>query len=703
MASVYPGALDTLATNKADGTATLTDHKDHHNDLADAVNKIEAELGIEPSGAFSTVVARLNDGIYKSTLSAQGNTITAQDVAHIPLRIVGAVGQTEVLFDIWNRTGGGGTQKAFVVDKDANVAAVGAVVATEGGLGSSPELGLRASFDTTSGGSVVPGYYDMYLKSTMTAGAGSPAATLSVYNDADTVLMSISSAGRLSLPITGTNGGLVLGGDTQLYRNSGSQVIQTDTPFVIGTTGGAKTELQISSTTANTGLTIGGDTNLYRSAANVLQTDDELYLNAATPADQGTANSPYLRFRGRYDSSAGVGSFNDNPFDFRIRHVVGGSIATDITSELTIGVSVGASGETVLMSIDGESGQLRAPIAGSGGGLLIGGDTQLYRQAANVLGIPDKVRIEIAGGGKDEFQITSTTGDTGMTIGGDVNLYRLSANILATDDTFMLQTPTAVTDSSHPDSPSIILRGKYDSDAGAGVVSANYDMSIRNTVSYNGAAGSGSVDIINHPGTTVFAMSSAGQLSLPITGSAAGLVIGGDVQLYRSATNELTIPDRQIISISGGKTTLALTSTGTDVGMTIGGDTNLYRSAANTLKTDDAFIVDNNFTVTAALNLARWAHRNVSAATTLDASTDHYVGLLTSTAAAGFTVTLPTPTVGKSYKLFDVEANAHNKNVTIAIPSGHTLDGTTNGTIVLNVPRENVEVMYVDTSTWITV
>ena len=60
MASAYPGGLDTFATNKADATTTPTDHPDHHNDLADAVNKIEAELGVDPAGAAATVVARLD-------------------------------------------------------------------------------------------------------------------------------------------------------------------------------------------------------------------------------------------------------------------------------------------------------------------------------------------------------------------------------------------------------------------------------------------------------------------------------------------------------------------------------------------------------------------------------------------------------------------------------------------------------------------
>ena len=60
MASAYPGGLDSFATNKADATTTPTDHPGHHNDLADAVNKIEAELGVDPAGAEATVVARLD-------------------------------------------------------------------------------------------------------------------------------------------------------------------------------------------------------------------------------------------------------------------------------------------------------------------------------------------------------------------------------------------------------------------------------------------------------------------------------------------------------------------------------------------------------------------------------------------------------------------------------------------------------------------
>jgi septal ring-binding cell division protein DamX len=72
MASSYPTGLDTLATNKSDNTPTAGDHAQHHDDLADAINKVEAELGINPSGSLSDVVSRMgvasnSDGTLKTT------------------------------------------------------------------------------------------------------------------------------------------------------------------------------------------------------------------------------------------------------------------------------------------------------------------------------------------------------------------------------------------------------------------------------------------------------------------------------------------------------------------------------------------------------------------------------------------------------------------------------------------------------------
>jgi len=100
MASSYPNTLDTLATTKSDATAMATDHAQHHNNLADAVNKIEAEIGVTPRGAAASVAARLAgldtaDGskIPKSLLNAKGDVIGATAAATPVILAVGANGQ----------------------------------------------------------------------------------------------------------------------------------------------------------------------------------------------------------------------------------------------------------------------------------------------------------------------------------------------------------------------------------------------------------------------------------------------------------------------------------------------------------------------------------------------------------------------------------------------------------------------------------
>lgn len=60
MSSSYPGSLDNFATDKGNATLAENDHPGHHNNLADAVNKIEAELGVNPAGSFDTVAERFD-------------------------------------------------------------------------------------------------------------------------------------------------------------------------------------------------------------------------------------------------------------------------------------------------------------------------------------------------------------------------------------------------------------------------------------------------------------------------------------------------------------------------------------------------------------------------------------------------------------------------------------------------------------------
>lgn len=59
MASVYPGALDNFSTTRTDDTQMATNHPNDHDNANDALNKIEAELGVNPKGNFATVNARL--------------------------------------------------------------------------------------------------------------------------------------------------------------------------------------------------------------------------------------------------------------------------------------------------------------------------------------------------------------------------------------------------------------------------------------------------------------------------------------------------------------------------------------------------------------------------------------------------------------------------------------------------------------------
>ena len=72
MASTYPGTLDNLSTSHQDNVGEIV-HASFVNDLDDAVNKIEAELGTLPKGSFSNVRTRLNN-LDAPALNAQTGT-----------------------------------------------------------------------------------------------------------------------------------------------------------------------------------------------------------------------------------------------------------------------------------------------------------------------------------------------------------------------------------------------------------------------------------------------------------------------------------------------------------------------------------------------------------------------------------------------------------------------------------------------------
>jgi hypothetical protein len=109
----------------------------------------------------------------------------------------------------------------------------------------------------------------------------------------------------------------------------------------------------------------------------------------------------------------------------------------------------------------------------------------------------------------------------------------------------------------------------------------------------------------------------AGPLNLPNATSAAdGLVLGGDANLYRSASNTLKTDDAltvaanttlgdssaDTVTINAGPVNLPNATSAAD-GLLLGGDANLYRVAADALRTDDSLAVGGNATIFGTLGL----------------------------------------------------------------------------------------------------
>ena len=82
MASNYPGSLDsfdTIASDKktSDSVGGRT-HRQMHNDLGDAIEAVQGELGTDPAGTFSTVKARL-DALVAYAAKTSAYTATVAD------------------------------------------------------------------------------------------------------------------------------------------------------------------------------------------------------------------------------------------------------------------------------------------------------------------------------------------------------------------------------------------------------------------------------------------------------------------------------------------------------------------------------------------------------------------------------------------------------------------------------------------------
>jgi hypothetical protein len=108
MASTYPTTLDSLDITIVNTDVTDTHHPQHHIDLADAVNKIEAELGTDPSGSFTVVKTRLNQ--MTTVRKTADQTLTGTSAVNItdlafPIAATAGVSYTFDFTVMWTTSG----------------------------------------------------------------------------------------------------------------------------------------------------------------------------------------------------------------------------------------------------------------------------------------------------------------------------------------------------------------------------------------------------------------------------------------------------------------------------------------------------------------------------------------------------------------------------------------------------------------------
>jgi hypothetical protein len=133
-------------------------------------------------------------------------------------------------------------------------------------------------------------------------------------------------------------GGLLLGGDTNLFR-SAANILKTDdtlevtTAARIGTSTSTATSglnLAPSQTTAAYGIAFGTDVTLYRSAANTLKTDDALIVDSTIAAKAGTSTGQVAKVGGTvFTYNTSVGNSGTAETDLYTDSILANTLAVD--------------------------------------------------------------------------------------------------------------------------------------------------------------------------------------------------------------------------------------------------------------------------------------------------------------------------------------------------------------------------------------
>lgn len=227
----------------------------------------------------------------------------------------------------------------------------------------------------------------------------------------------------------------------------------------------------------------------------------------------------------------------DNETDTTLK-IVSGTTTISMTSGSNIQINPGL----------GAAGLIASAGDGSGYGFLAGAasDVQWYRGASNTWQTPDSVIIDVNAYISGQLGIGTTAVPVGSIGGGKLFIHGLDSNLNGPRVQF-----TTASDNypgmtwamySHDDL-NIAFDAYWDgtnwksSDAGSNFAVFKYLDTVR-IYSDTGIAQGNTITW-----DTIFILNPSGQLALPITGSSAGILIGGDVQWYRDSANVWRTPD----------------------------------------------------------------------------------------------------------------------------------------------------------------
>jgi hypothetical protein len=481
----------------------------------------------------------------------------------------------------WNWATGTSTNNLFSLTTDASANGTGVLLNVATGA-SSTVVPFRVRRDTTD--YLTVNATGGVLIGNLTSGRVTYAGTSGLLQDSANMTF---DGNRLSLVTTGSSGGLLIGGDANLYR-SAADTLRTDDSLVVSTNLTVSTMTIGSILFAGTsGLVSQDNTNLFWDDTNntfgigatrtgaISSTNPSARIvgtgaTSATSSFEVQTNAAATILFVRNDSRIGIGT-NSPSFDLSL----GGAVAR------TIGVNRRGTGTGHNLTVQAGGAQVGGTDL-SGGTLILSsgistglgpGYVDIY--AINTYGLTsgttDRNAVFHARFGEGKFGIGTSTLTYDIT---------LASIISEAPYTYVIGVQTATANNGH----SLNLQ--------AGNVTTTADLNGGNLILTAGnSTGSGSSSISFYTataggsGTTVrtsslkMTLTGAGQLQISTTGSSAGILIGGDALLYRSAADTLRTPDSLVIDTN-------LTVSGTASIGAVGGTTgtiNLLGSTSGTV------------------------------------------------------------------------------------------------------------------------